>query len=75
VLIGLLASQPSFAVEDNTVAQTGNIAFTSSTWSQTIAGSGCGPLQTIVKAATLRRQQRDGTWRYLIDHVLGLDRG
>jgi uncharacterized protein (TIGR02246 family) len=74
VLTGLLARQPTFAVETATVAQTGDIALTSSTWILTIAGADGRPAKIAVKAATVCRRQRDGTWRYLIDHVLGLER-
>ncbi|HLF05515.1 MAG TPA: SgcJ/EcaC family oxidoreductase [Dehalococcoidia bacterium] len=75
VLTGLLARQPTFAVEAKTVAQTGDIALTSSTWSLTVAGPDGGPAKIIVKATTVCRRQRDGTWRYLIDHVLGMEHG
>jgi len=75
VLTGLLARQPTFAVEAKTVAQTGDIALTSSTWSLTVAGPDGGPVKVTVKAATVCRRQRDGTWRYRIDHVLALERG
>ncbi len=75
VLTVLLAKQPTFAVEAKTVAQIGDIALSFSTWSLTVAGSDGGPVKIIVKAATVCRRQRDGTWRYLIDHVLGLEHG
>jgi ketosteroid isomerase-like protein len=72
-LQGFIAMKPTLTIlETKTIAQTDEIALTSSTWRLAGTGSDGHPLTMSGQSAEVARRQADGTWRFVIDSPWGL---
>jgi ketosteroid isomerase-like protein len=71
-LTGLLALTPRIKLDVKKLAETGDIALTTSKWVLEGTGSDGKPVKAEGQSAEVARRQPDGTWLFVIDNPHGL---
>jgi uncharacterized protein (TIGR02246 family) len=71
-LSGFLQLKPQMSLQARVLANTGDIALTSSKWELTGAHPDGTPLELKGESAEVSRRQADGTWKFVVDNPWGL---
>jgi ketosteroid isomerase-like protein len=69
---GFLARKPQIKLDVKKLAETGDIAFTTSKWVLEGTGPDGKPVKMEGQSAEVARRQPDGTWLFVIDNPYGL---
>ncbi|MCA1668180.1 MAG: SgcJ/EcaC family oxidoreductase [Thermomicrobia bacterium] len=72
-LAHLLTMRPAMSIQGSRVHRKGEFALLSSHWIATAAAPDGRPVRMEFHGSELARQQRDGTWRLLLDNPWGAD--
>jgi len=70
---GFIAAKARLTLQSKVLAQTGDIALTTSKWDLTGNGPDGKPMKMSGQSAEVARRQADGTWRFVIDTPWGLE--
>jgi uncharacterized protein (TIGR02246 family) len=70
---GFLAMKPRIRLDVKKLAETGDIAFTTSRWVLEGTGPDGTPVKMEGQSAEIARRQPDGTWLFVIDNPHGLE--
>lgn len=70
---GFIAAKAQLTLNSKVLAQTGDIALTTSKWDLSGVDADGKPLKLSGQSAEVARRQPDGTWRFVIDTPWGLE--
>jgi ketosteroid isomerase-like protein len=70
---GFVAAKPRITLKPRLVAQSGDIALTTSRWTLSGHGPDGKPMEMQGQSAEVARRQPDGTWLFVIDSPWGLE--
>ena len=70
---GFIAAKSQVTLNSRVLAQTGDLALTTSTWDLSGVGADGKPMRLSGQSAEVARRQPDGTWRFVIDTPWGLE--
>ena len=70
---GFMAAKPKITLTSKVLAQTGDIALTTSKWDLSGTGADGKPMKMSGQGVEVARRQPDGTWRFVIDSPWGLE--
>lgn len=71
-LSAFVATKPTIVMSTTVLAQTGDIALMTSKWELSGTGADGAPVKMSGQSAEICRQQRNGSWLFVIDNPWGL---